>query len=509
MHGRPRQSVAHIYKAATVRLEGNAAKRVVTSEPAPWSRWRVKDRAARCIRFVETFCRPAKGHRAGASLELAGFQREWLERVLAPGVRVAVQSLPRGNGKSTLLAAVACWGLFDADESGGAPQVPVVATTLRQIERSVYNVALAMIDAEPELQSRALVFSGIGTQRVRTPHNGGEMFPVSADLAGLQGLDPSLAVVDECGFLQVESFNALVLASGKRPRSLVVGIGTPGVDRENALWNVRKMVAEGSAPAGFRFSEFAAPDGCALDDRDAWAEANPALAGGFMSADALETTLALATEAEFRIYRLGQWAESTEGGWLADGDIEACVVEGVKIPKHAQIVLAFDGSDRLDASALVACSFDTRPVLELCGLWENVEVPIAEVEDRIRAACRRWDVVAVAFDPYRWRRTMQVLEAEGLPVIEFPQSPSRMVPATQRLFAAIKERAIAHDGQPDFVRHFRNCRTWTDYRGTRVRKRSPMSPQKIDIAVASIMAHDLAATWKPAEVLASPEVILL
>jgi phage terminase large subunit-like protein len=354
-----------------------------------------------------------------------------------------------------------------------------------------------------------LIFSGIGTRRIKTPHNRGELFPVACDVPGLQGLDPSFGVVDEIGFVPAASFNALVLASGKRPQSLVVGIGTPGPDRENSLWHLRKMVAEGSAPAGFRFTEYAAPDGCALDDREAWAEANPALAAGFMSPDALETTLALATESEFRIYRLGQWAESTEGGWLADGDFEACMVDGVKIPKRARVVLAFDGSDRLDASALVACSFDDRPVLELAGLWENVEVPIRDVEDRIRAACRRWDVVAIAFDPYRWRRTMQLLEAEGLPVVEFPQSPSRMVPATQRLFVAIRERAVAHDGQPDLVRHFRNCRTWTDARGTRVRKRSPMSPQKIDAAVASIMAHDVAATYAPPVVMALPAALVL
>jgi phage terminase large subunit-like protein len=482
---------------------------VVTSEPSPWSRWRTKDRAERCIRFIEAYCRPAKGHGAGARLKLAPFQKDWLREVLSPGVRSAAMSLPRANGKSTLLAGVALWALFDADPTGGAPQVPVVATTLRQIERSVYNVALAMIDAELELRSRALIFSGIGTQRIRTPHNGGEMFPVSSDLAGLQGLDPSLAVVDEIGFLSTASFNALVLASGKRPSSLVIGIGTPGVDRENALWALRTMTLEGAAPAGFAFTEYAAPDGCALDDRDAWRAGNPALEAGFLSLDGLETTRAMSTESEFRIYRLGQWAESTEGGWLADGDFEACIVPDIAIPRRARVVLAFDGSDRLDASALVACSFDERPVLELCGLWELVEVDIAAVEDRIRRACKRWDVVAIAFDPYRWRKTMQLLEREGLPVVEFPQSSSRMTPATQRLYVAIKQRAVAHDGQPEMVRHFRNCRVWTDARGTRVRKRSPNSPQKIDIAVASIMAYDLVATWTPPVAMGLPEVILL
>jgi hypothetical protein len=43
---------------------------------------------------------------------------------------------PRGNGKSTFGGAVACWALFDEDETG-APQVPINATTLGQAIRSV------------------------------------------------------------------------------------------------------------------------------------------------------------------------------------------------------------------------------------------------------------------------------------------------------------------------------------------------------------------------------------
>ena len=42
----------------------------------------------------------------------------------------------------------------------------------------------------------------------------------------------------------------------------------------------------------------------------------------------------------------------------------------------------------------------------------------------IREACRRWRVVEIIADPFRWTRTLQALEAEKLPVVEFPHSPS-------------------------------------------------------------------------------------
>ena len=78
------------------------------------------------------------------------------------------------------------------------------------------------------------------------------MFPVASDLAGLQGLDPSLAVVDEIGFMPVACWNALVLASGKRPQSLVVGIGTPGIDHDNALGDGAPDGPRRPSPGGVR-----------------------------------------------------------------------------------------------------------------------------------------------------------------------------------------------------------------------------------------------------------------
>src|SRR5262245_6455134 len=156
------------------RRLGNASKRLQDSSPGPWMSWRTKSRAARAIRFIETYCRPPKGYGAGKRLRLARFQKEWLEAAYEDGVDAAALAIPRGNGKSTFLGAVGTHAVFDPDESG-APQVPVVATTLQQANRATYGVALAMIRAEPELDLRSVIFSGIGYVKVQVPFPGGEM----------------------------------------------------------------------------------------------------------------------------------------------------------------------------------------------------------------------------------------------------------------------------------------------------------------------------------------------
>jgi hypothetical protein len=88
--------------------------------------------------------------------------------------------------------------------------------------------------------------------------------------------------------------------------------------------------------------------------------------------------------------------------------------------------LSFEGSFNGDTTVLVAAGIDQHPHVDV-ELWEATghQVPIVDVESAIRAACRRWRVLEIAADPFRWARSLQLLEGGGLPVMEYPQSPAR------------------------------------------------------------------------------------
>lgn len=183
------------------------------------------------------------------------------------------------------------WATCDINDTG-EPQVPIMATTVRQAQRSVYDVACKMVAAEPLLSDRSITYTAISNARIVVSYNGGQCFPIANDPDGLQGLDPTLAIVDEIGFQPLESWTAMVLASGKRARSLVCGVGTPGLDRErSALWHLRSGYLDGRTPPGFSFTEYAAPENCDVRDRNAWEIACPALAAGYQAVDALETAV--------------------------------------------------------------------------------------------------------------------------------------------------------------------------------------------------------------------------
>jgi phage terminase large subunit-like protein len=167
------------------------------------------------------------------------------------------------------------------------------------------------------------------------------------------------------------------------------------------------------------------------------------------------------------------------------------------------VVLGFDGSFNNDSTALVVVSCpqgeDDKPYVDVVAAWEKPSdagnewsVPIFDVEDEIRKACRRWQVREIVCDPFRWARTYQVLEDEGLPVVEFPQSPARMIPATQRFYEAVLNKTLAHSGDPRLARHLSNCVLRTDSRGSRLSKDAKHSPRKIDLAVSAVMALERA-----------------
>ena len=123
-------------------------------------------------------------------------------------------------------------------------------------------------------------------------------------------------------------------------------------------------------------------------------------------------------------------------------------------------------------------------------------VTIEAAEDAIRQACRRWKVREVVCDPARWARSLQVLAAERLPMVEFPQSPQRMMPATARFYDAVMNHQLTHSGNPDLARHINNAVLKTDSRGSRLSKETKGSPRKIDAAVAGVMATERAMQLK-------------
>src|SRR5215213_5444925 len=197
----------------------------------------------------------------------------------------------------------------------------------------------------------------------------------------------------------------------------------------------------------------------------------------------------------FRRARLCQLTHQLDEASLPPSAWAACTDASRQVADGVDVVLAFDGSFNGDTTVLTVATVDQRPHIDLVELWEaaGTQVPIVDVEQAIRQACRRWRVLEIAADPFRWARSLQLLDGEGLPIMEYPQSPGRMTPATARFYEAVINGALTHSGDSRLARHVGNAVLREDARGARLAKERRDSPRRIDAAVAAIMAHDRAA----------------
>lgn len=466
------------------------AKGVITVDPLDFTGW-PRDRAKRRLRFLREYVLTPKGVGAGKPFRVHPFQREVILGAFAPGIRTALVSVPRANGKTALAAALALAELFCGPE---AAEVLVVASDERQA-RIALNLAKRMIEINPELSERAHLYQ----DKIVVPQTGSTMLALPADAAALHGWDPSLLVVDELHVVSEAVWEAVTSVSGKRPESLILAISTPSTSADSIMWKLVEHGREGADPS-FYLREWSAPAGCATDDRQAWAEANPAL-GLFLAEDGLAAARRTLREPVFRQLRLGQWVTSAEG-WLPFGAWDQVADTSRIVEPGTRICLGFDGSASGDSTALIGATVEPHPHLFVLGLWENPgdqrwRVPRGDVDAAVDLAFATFDVLELAADPWGWRSELEAwAERHGEKhVVEFNTGfRQRMGPATDRLYQSVVEHHLTHDGNRDLARHVAHAKATRTPQGDVITKDNRMSPRKIDAAVAAIVAHDR-AVW--------------
>lgn len=437
--------------------------------------------------FAHKYLKVPQGHGQGKAFTLRAWQKD-ITAGCFPEVDRPSQglvSMPRANGKSSLAAVFALYALFA--DGVDSPQVLIMASDIRQAG-IIFNACRRMIELSPELEKRTKVYK----DRIEVPGNNGLLMPLPADVGAAQGWAPTLAIVDELHYCSHEIWEAMLLSSGKRPDSLCLAISTPADTDESVMWSLVKDARERPDP-DFYFKEYTSDPKHDTDCMHCVESANPAY-GDFLSAKSMDNVRRTSRESSYRRLRLGQWLDEVEDSWISKPLLNS-VLTGETIKDGSKVVLAVDGSYSGDTTAILAVSVGPVPRAQLLRLWnpkdeadEGYRVPILDVEQAIRDACKRYEVAEILFDPYRFARTMQELARERLPVVEYPQSAARMTPAVVQTYEAIVNRTIEISEDDNLSKHILNCRVTEDARGTRLRKDKKDSPNKIDAAVCLVMA---------------------
>jgi phage terminase large subunit-like protein len=300
----------------------------------------------------------------------------------------------------------------------------------------------------------------------------------------------------------------LLLGAGKLDGAMALGIGTPPNRETSVLTDLREACRAHPDDKTMVFVEFSAngfehhPASC----DHCLKLANPQL-GDLLSADRATALLKQTTEGEYRRKRLCQVVTTNESPFLT-ADQWDDLISAQPIPDRADVVIALDGSLSDDSTALVMGTVAARPHFDKLGVWEKPKdddgwrVPVFDVEQAIRDAAKRWKVREIAFDPYLWTRSAQALQAEGLPMVGFRQSPARQTAATNDLHSAAVNGRFTQSGDADLRRHVLAATVLETDNGLRLAKasRSKHAP-KIDLCTSLMMAHSraswLAAQQKP------------
>lgn len=467
------------------------------------------------VEFAEAFGSIGKdgiAGRAGESLVLRGWQRELLRHLYARDeqgglvAQTALIGMPRKNGKSALSsAAIGLYSLIAEGIEGG--EVVAVAAEKEQA-RIVFGEAKRMIES-CELADQVQLYK----DSIYVPDSKSVFRVVSAEAYSKEGLNPSRVIMDELhAHKNRELFDVFSLAMGNRGKiAQLVAITTAGVKSDSTgrdsiaytLYQYGQKVARGEVvDPSFFMAWWQAPDECDFRDPKNWELANPGF-DDIVSRQDFESAVRRTPEAEFRTKRLNQWVSSSVA-WLPYGAWDSCAGE-FELHNDDEIVLGFDGSYSGDASVIVGAVVpkgEDDPVkVFLVKAWEkdltlhgdDWRVDTLEVEQTILDFCQTHpNVREIVCDPYRWQRSMGVLEDAGLPVVEYPQQPSRMIRACQVFYDAVAEKRLVHNGEPILSRHLDNAVTKMTPAGVHIRKESPNSPRKIDAAVAAVMATDRA-----------------
>lgn len=479
--------------------------------------------------WVEAFCRTTKDSISGPAKQSI-FLREW-QRELYAGLlarkpdgrlrhRYGLIGVARKNGKSEGIGApLALYALLSGYPDGPQGREVYSCAGDRMQAGIVFEGAKKMVEMEPELSSVCRIYRNA----IEVPKTGSVYRALSAEAYSKEGLNPTFVLFDEVHVQpNRELWDVMALAMGARPEPMMVGITTAGV-RYDALgkdtlcyqlYEHGKRVASGEVVDPSFYFAWWEPKDSQADHRDprTWAESNPGL-GDIVAEEDFESAVAKTPEAEFRTKRCNQWVVS-QHAWLPNGAWDVLTDEQREIPLGARIVLGFDGSFSNDATGIVAVSIPDdefeQPIVEVVELWERPaeadddwRVPIDEVEEMIRLVCRVYEVIEIACDPYRWARTFQALEEQGLPVVEFPNSPERMVPAVQRAYEGVVNRSFTHNGDPRLARHLGNAVTKDGPRGTYISRISRSHNRGhrpyMDLAIAFVMAYHRACWWQAQE----------
>ena len=199
----------------------------------------------------------------------------------------------------------------------------------------------------------------------------------------------------------------------------------------------------------------------------------------------------------FRRLHLNQWTE-VEDAWIKPWQWDACQAPEWTWDYSLPTWVGVDVGFKRDSAAIVAAQFHgdqlyvTERILDPADAGR--EWGVADVRGMLAADLQQYTALReVAYDPWSFRESAEILLERGFPMVEFPQTAGRMAPASEGLYELVVGSRLRHQGDRTFRSQvLAAVAAPTDRGGWRISKRRSL--EQIDAAVALAMATDRAVT---------------
>ncbi len=428
---------------------------------------------------------PAYGSSAGqeavglaslAGLHLDPWQRFVLRHAL--GERAGAWSafevaliVPRQNGKGSVLEALELAALFLADDA--APP-PLILHSAHEFKTSAehFRRMRDLVERNDSLASQVrIIRTAAGAESIEL-HSGARLRFVTRTGGSGRGFSADLIVIDEAYNLTAESMAAVLPTLSARPNPQVWYTSSAGMQASEQLARLRERGLKGSDPS-LAFFEWSAEDGVDLDDRAAWAEANPAL-GLRIPEEFVARERAALPDEQFGRERLGLWA--------------ARDLDSVAFPVDVWRSLADPLVERGSGRRVFAVAMHPDREWSTIGVaWQRPD-GLRQVEVADNRPGTDWVPARVSELQRRWGGTVRV-DTPSRGVLPSAEEPSQAVQARAHnaLADAVRARTVRHDADKALDVSVRAAR-WRPMGDTRTLERKGTADISPLIAVA--LAYD-------------------
>lgn len=341
----------------------------------------------------------------GTPLALHDFQRRMLADLFA-GVRETVILVPKKNGKSTILGALALFHLCTTRDAEC-----VIAAASRDQAALMLRQAQGFIRRSPDLQKVLQVKQ----REIVHRKLGGRIRILASDVDTADGVIPTLALVDELHRHKSDELYG-IFRDGLGPRGgQMVTISTAGDSSETPLGRLRTaayarrgMVRDGCyryvRTNSVAFHEWALDREDDPDDLKLVKQANPA---------PWQTLKELRTRHDSDSMRPWQWARFAAGQWVGGEDAAVSDKEWrlaadstVRIPDGVAPMIGVDIGRRVDSTGIVAVwkAEDSDEILvESLAIipppGDGTSTPEEDIWEPLEAAAERWPEATFIADP--------------------------------------------------------------------------------------------------------------